>query len=730
MKCLKKDAAHRYESAKALADDLHKYLSHDLINGVKYSSYERIAYKARTHKAFVFALSITIVAIIAGISYGLLLKRNMSKENESIRLLDQQIEKIEQKLYHAYTLPLHDTRRETAVVRAIIKEIEEHSKKESYLQGPRNYAIGRGFLALNELDTSKHYLETAWKTGYRQPDVAYALGEVYALLYRNKLLTLEHTDNRELELAQKKKLEKEYRDPALTYLKRSHGATIKAPEFMEAQIAFLENNYKEALRKARLSFEQKPELYEAKKLEGDIFVALGEANQDISLKKQSLINFAKAESLYLEAIEIGRSYFIAYEDLCSLYLKMSWLEPKEDTSNSFAHWEKGLKSCEQALHANPESSYAHSLKSNILSAMASETGKQGQDPTALFQQAVASAETAFTFQPNDEKSVMSLAIAYWLRALYKYNHKKNPLTDIEKASLMFQKAIAVNPDNAYTYLSVANSVILKARYQDEHGISPLDSAFKAAEYVQKAIAINPKYAIAYGTFASAITELAWGNLLHDVDDPHAETIKVIKASEQALEITPNFYSPYLSIAEAYWIQAQDEMYKNINPAKSIQKGRDSLLQALDIGEKLPVLYYNLALFSMAEAQWFIKEHKNNPDLINNFPNMHIYKADVHRWKAEWQLSVDKSAAESITTGLIETEKALAIDPQNSTAFALQGVFFLLKVKQSRDQIQKINYLQNASKLLDKAMALNHNLYSEYLPYLKESQHLLSSLPHS
>jgi serine/threonine-protein kinase len=74
-------------------------------------------------------------------------------------------------------MPLHDIRKAKLQILGRMKEVREkllQSGKIGY--APAHYALGRGFMTLQDYEAAKIHLQEAWNRGYNRPEVAYALG--------------------------------------------------------------------------------------------------------------------------------------------------------------------------------------------------------------------------------------------------------------------------------------------------------------------------------------------------------------------------------------------------------------------------------------------------------------------------------------------------------------------------------------------------------------------------
>ncbi|OGF67317.1 MAG: hypothetical protein A2Y62_15935 [Candidatus Fischerbacteria bacterium RBG_13_37_8] len=63
-------------------------------------------------------------------------------------------------------------------------------------------------------------------------------------------------------------------------------------------------------------------------------------------------------------------------------------------------------------------------------------------------------------------------------------------------------------------------------------------------------------------------------------------------------------------------------------------------------------------------------------------------------------------------------------PTLQEAFALKGVFYLLKAKTENNNARRHKSLLEAKKLLENALSKNRNIRAKYQPSLDETNHLL------
>src|SRR5262249_13436642 len=151
-----------------------------------------------------------------------------------------------------YTMPLHDVRSEKNLVRKRMEDMVTRIKNDSGQIGdaPSHYATGRIYFALQDYENAKTHLEQAWNTGYKTPDVAYALGLAMGALYQREFQEIERLELPAGKDAAKKRIDQKYRIPALNYLKESKGSELESIDYEMALLSYYERNYEQALKHA------------------------------------------------------------------------------------------------------------------------------------------------------------------------------------------------------------------------------------------------------------------------------------------------------------------------------------------------------------------------------------------------------------------------------------------------------------------------------------------------
>ena len=318
MKCLEKEPHRRYDSARALSDDLRRFLDDDPISAKRMGLFYRTLKRIRKHKTLstVIFAALLIILILAG--FGLNVYMKSRERAELSRRFGQDVEEFESIMRFGHMRPLHNTMEEKNIVKTKIKDIiKETNLLGSVAEGPAYYVLGRGFLTLGDLEKAHTYLEKAWRSDYRQAEVAYTLGLVLGQIYQGQLEELGGIKEEKLYNQRKREITLNYRFPALRYLELSQGVKLDTPLYIEGLIAFYDERFPKALKYARNAYSQAPWLYEAHRLEGDIYLKLAKNNWYRGEDAEALLYYEQAENAYQQAVSIARSDALSYGGLAA-----------------------------------------------------------------------------------------------------------------------------------------------------------------------------------------------------------------------------------------------------------------------------------------------------------------------------------------------------------------------------------------------------------------------------
>ncbi|MFY9226055.1 MAG: protein kinase [Blastocatellia bacterium] len=778
-KCLEKDPQRRYDSAKALAEDLNRYLDGTAIAAKPVSWSYRMMQKAKNHKIAVTSLTVALVVVLVSAAISLRTRLNAAQQASLAQQFGQEIKEIENIMLFGNVLPLHNLSREKDLVKQKIKDINKQmSKLGTLAEGPGNYALGQGYLALGDYSKAREHLEIALANGYDSPEINYSLGQTFGALYQEALIETERITNEELRKAREEQIEKELRSPALLYLRKSKGSNRFSPAYAEGLVAFYEKNYMDALEKSQKAFTEIPSLYEAKKLEGDIYVKLGDSNQEIGKYQEAKEDYKKAGEAYKVAITIGESAGNVYEGECHRYsriMEVAIINSEKDLYQTA--YTEAISACDKALIANPESATAYRKKSRVFWRRGEEIISTNQDPTEYLDKAIEMGQKAIFYNDKDiyaynnlgnaylQKSIYrqkidldpeeslnlaaenylkaielnpnfafaynGLGLVYWRRGDYLIEKNKDGLSFLNKAIESYQKSIALSP-NFPAYNNIGLAAWAKGNYEIEHKIDPIKSYDFSIENLQIAIKLNPKYSISYDFLGLVYTTKA-NVLMNNGLDPTTLFDLAIEHGRKAIEMNPDAAEDYYNLGVTYNKKAFYYLMQERNLEKLLQEARKLLQIAYKIDPNGEDILLEQSYLELLAARWQIIQNQDPNKFFNqaknilkksfaNEPSSELYKAlaEVHLWQAEWQIKNNIKALETINIGIKLVNKALEIEPEKAEFWAINGHLVLLKAKEEKAKTKGL--AKEAESLLEKATEKDL-LLKYYEPLLIEARNL-------
>lgn len=782
MKCLEKDPGRRYQSARALAEDLDRFLQGEPILARRATVPQRAWKRVRKYpvfSCFIAAAAVTILAL-AGVAVGA-----SYRAREAARVMTefgQEVNRVEAIMRFAYLLPLHDVSPEDAMVRARLKDIEGRMKQIGTIaMGPGDYALGRGYMALREYGEARTRLESAWNEHrYQAPVVAYALGLTLTHLYQNRLAEAQRITVKQEREAKLAALDREYREPAKSFL-RSAGTSLESPQYVDALVALLDKDYPRALAMAGRAYKSLPWLYEARELEGDVYVAMANEQRDHGRNSEAAASYDRAEAAYKEALAKGSSDGSVYESLARLHLEAMRMHIYYAGDSPQVAFEKALSACDDALTAQPQSNNAYALRCSTLVRWGEYQMQQGKDPRAVFTAAVEAADAAVRLNPGDVQALSGKGAAWWRYGRYEAGLGIDPAASFEKAADAFtaalrsgptavtyanlgglywnraleertedarnsqsldkavdalKKAIALSPVYGPAYNNLGLVYMQKGERAFEHGADPLPSLERGAENLQKGISLNASDAYAYSNlggiwYIRGMFEAETGL------DPHGSFSQALSAYGKARAINPNWPSPHNGIGGVLVQRAEYDLEAGHDPTADLTAALESLDRCLKIDPNSTEAYQDRGRAEVLKARWKMKTG-TSPDPEFEAAKSALLKArsidpaeqsyleslaELYRRRAEWRLFRKESPEADIKLGMDALAQDLAISADSGTAHALEGALLLIRAQAAPSESSRCESGARAVKEIETAVGLNANLRSRYAALLATARTL-------
>lgn len=771
MMCLEKEPERRYDSARALAEDLRRFLDAEPVFARRAGLSYRVLKKIRKNKA-IFAVSVaSFLLILVFAVFGLRARWNAAQQARLAQQFGQEIERMDSIMRYAYLLPLHDIRPEKQIVKDRMRSIELQMKQMGRVaKGPGEYALGRGWMSLHEYRKARFHLEKAWEENYRAPEVAYALGNTLGILYHWELQEVERISNNELRAFRKKQIEKEFRDRAFQFVNESAGVWTESPALVRARIAFYQKRYGEALRQSKQAWMQVPWLYEAKLLEGEIWKSIGNELRDTGDTNGALARYETSELAYHEAAAKAASDHSIYEALCGLYVDRMNLQMYQTGKSIEADFATGLEVCLKATRANPESetafdslamlyfrwgeyrmthgqdprpawSKAHEYadlelrwnprsanaymnKGRIFRLLAEYEMEHGIDPLTHLYAAIENFENSIKIDSNNPISHQNMGNAYWTLGEYQVGRGIDPREILQHAFANFEKVLLLNPSSAVAYHNLGLCYWTQADYENAHGEDPRRSLQTAEAKLRRSLELNPEYALGHMNLGGVLQNIGEFEATLG-QDPGPTLRKSIESFQRSLQINPDYSYAYNNLVECYRTLALSDLKLGKKPDRWIALGEENVKKAIETNRDYYEPYLFSARLNFVEAGSLLKDLQDPDEILREADaslrraiklnpeeaEIHNAVAQMHQLAARWKLQNGHNASNDIRMGLEAVEKALKYNPRMALAFVTRAT---LKIQQKR--------LDGARSDLNQAFTINGNLKREYGNLLKQIDH--------
>jgi len=318
-----KDPSRRYSSARAFADDLHRWLAGEPIRTRRGGPLSGVGAWFRAKGVSAAFMLLVVVVALAAVGAALRIRVREHQRQSLIVQHRNEIEQIDALLRRARMMPLHDTGAAEAAARLRLAELEASLLEYGRLaRGPAYFALGFGHLMLREPVIAGGWLQAAVDSGFVRPEVESALGLAQAMKI------LEHSGPGGPETTNDTALIAEAR----RNLARRGPETVDRDRYLSALGLFLAGRLDDALVQARASSVQVPWLYEALQLEGDILAARSAKREARGDLEGAAADLGRADDAYARGLEIARSDAWLYEADAACLLRLIELRPADDPS--------------------------------------------------------------------------------------------------------------------------------------------------------------------------------------------------------------------------------------------------------------------------------------------------------------------------------------------------------------------------------------------------------------
>lgn len=655
LKCLEKDRSRRYDTAKQVAEELMRFLDGEPILARRASWTYRTMKKVRKHRAIVSVSTAALIALAVVGGMALRAQWRAAEETRIAQVFGQEVASIQAVMREAYLLPLHDTRREKAIVSKMMDSIRDRmTRLGDVAEGPGHYALGRGEVALGRHESARQHLEAAWEHGFQTADVASALGLTLGTLYNQQLVPARRIQGERERRARIRQLEQSLRDPAVEYLSKGGGREGPSGEYIAGLVACYEERYEEALRSATHAFAEMPALYEAKLLEGDVHVARARELRDRG-EGEAMVEFGLAETAYAAASRLGESDPRLHECMAGLWSEMMEMDLYGQTGDRLAHLTKALQACDAALMADPDRPEAHLRRSEIhwrwgeyqkghgedpidALTLAAESAREairlrpayleaylylgnsmlmraeyemtrGSDFQASLESAAVAYKKTIQLDPNSVEGHTHLGLVYQDRAFYQMSRGEDPLATIAESAKLLKKGAEMSPDSPHATLNLGNTYLAQAQYEYDHGMDPRGALDEAKRSYERALSVNPNFHIAHNNLCS--TNLGRGMYALSIgEDPRPVFDEGVVSCEEALRINSDNAMPHSNLSQIFRLRGEYESLTRVPCDASFARAIEECATELSFDLTDPTALDGAALTRIYRARALLRDGRS------------------------------------------------------------------------------------------------------------------------
>jgi serine/threonine-protein kinase len=745
LKCMEKERSARYDSARALSEELERFLNGEPVLARSPGLWYRLRKRARKHKSLVAVASGALVLLMLGLGWaGLELRATRQETARELQAAELEAS-IEDLTRRPYLLPLHDTSADRERIQSKLQTLE------AALPGAKDedaavfhLAMGRGYLALGEEEKALASLKKAWELNYRKPRVSYALAQALGLIYQEKRLALERDfqvllgkEASDKTLAEqhlttrKKQLDIEYRDPAVQQLEAlTRLAPSEAPApplYLAALLAFHQERYDDALARINEMGDKTRDFYAALTLKGDILRVSAIQHWNQGKPQEAHARFEAARRAYVQAADSGRSdpfvhYALALLESAVVDMEVYYRRDKKVVNASV---DLGLQAVARALKAAPNHYESLVLRARLFRRFAEYRATQGQDAPDAVHTAIASALRATTLKPEPSEARMELGRGYWRLGRNRMSRAQDPGDWFRQAQEVLQLIPEEDRDTDF-YMLHGNLHKAWADHEDrqdpmKNTLPKLDVAIAA---FRRMIQMNEARVGAWinlaGAHISRAQRVNSQDPPGDLEQAHFALQKARALNPRHLNLAEHEATYHEQLARRARARGEDPREHWKNSLASYQQGL-----AVDPSSDSLLVGTGQIMAQLAQAE---REHGGETSqllddarvLFDNVTRLaptkyvaHSSLGELLAWRAVYQLADGENPTDHVHAAIKAYEQAMKLVPEHGQPQSALGwcwkILAEYEMKEGKDPSKS---LAKASARLEAALRLNpRNLHT-------------------
>ena len=597
LKCLEKDSARRYDSARALAEDLTRFLDGEPVRARAAGAWYRLRKRIVKHRRLAVLAVAALALSIAAVTWGWRRSGEAAARERFARRFTTQVEQIESTARYAALSPRHDLRGDRAGLRARMAALAAEIDRAGELAvGPGHYALGRGHYALGDDAAARVELEQAWRDGFREPRVAYALALALGRLYHHELLAAARLEPRARRLERQREIEVRYRDPVEVYLAASIGVDAPSAAYVVALVAFYSWRSDDALHALDAIGDGLPWFYEAPELRGDILLARALGQRDHGDYPAARRTFDEGRRAYAEAAKIGETVPSVYASLAQLEYAVLRMEIY-GTGDVAAPYARAIAAADAALAVLPDDYDARVLRAWIARALAEHHATQGRDAEDLLACAIADARRALELAPARPAARLELVQILTQQGVDRQDRNQDPSEPLGQALAIADGFAPADRDARY---HAGRGLIFEtwADHEDQVGQDARRHRGEAIAAYTTACGRDPAMFAAWNNLGTNYYARAAQARPADAD---ADLAAGLRALDTASALDPMHVAPQLYRGAIHELRAIHQRDRGLDPMPELELAAAAYRRGMAVSPGLALLPNGLGAVWLDEA---------------------------------------------------------------------------------------------------------------------------------
>lgn len=723
-KCLEKEPERRYRSAQALAEDLGRYLDDVPVEARAHSDWFRFWKWTRRNRTLV-----RVGGVLGGLLFAALLWAGVTswqaRERErQVRRYTEQVEQMEALARYSHMAPLHDVRPDRELVRGRMAALRAEMEGSS-ARAAGHYALGRGFLALEEPEAAYSELKIAWEAGYQEPAVQAALALALSGLYRDGLAAAELLNDWESRQQRLRLLEERYGAPARAFLAQSAAGEVSTPAsqpHLAALAEFHSGRFEQALALLARPSGRWAWSYELDALEGDIRRSLAIRLHVEGDALAARVQLEHSLAAYDRAARIAPSHpelALATAQVAALYAAWDLLKG-EDLQPVL---NRGLRSAQQALAAQPDDARSWLWRARLERLWARSLQVRSEDPLPRLGEAAAAAERATALLPEASEAQLELARILWTRAQWLRERGEDVTTGVEQTIAALSRVAPPWRDYAFFALLGAAHMTQgdQQRERGEESAASFDAAIaayrnatelhsapfaalsnlgvclfkkselrEAAAVFEKARALEPAHVAPPYYLGQIYLRLAQGGnaasgLLGE------EVGRALESYQLALALNPRMVVLHNAIGELHHLRAVYAWEQGADSEPYFALARKAYAEGLAQAPGHALLHLNLGWTAYFQGKFRLRSgsssvpyldealrHAKRALELSTLPEAMLCIGSVYRLKAEAAVRAGDDPSPLLESSQAALQRVLALNPDHPEAHRSLGRLYTLE----------------------------------------------------